>query len=324
MKCSAQTLATLTLVLSACSGGQNSPQGPTQAFRIRNAQFVPGSLPGVEPPDGGTAVGDAGADAPPSITSIESYGRVAFQGQANKKLAGRASLNAFAVALAMPDASEGYWVLPVGAPDPSFNELTWSAVADVGVQIEPGNHEVRVAAIDESGRAGTQLSSPLCVTGRVPDGLHACDPSLPVPQAVISLHWDVNADLDLRVVTPDGTVVDSKHRTTTPEDDAGAVSAGTGSIDRDSNAGCVIDAIRYENLVWDSVMPEGRYGIYVNLFDACKQPAARFVVEVYSAVSDAEGRQKLERYFQRGGELLDLNANAGTSPGLFVTEFDFR
>jgi hypothetical protein len=81
-------------------------------------------------------------------------------------------------------------------------------------------------------------------------------------------------------------------------------------------------------------MPHGLYGIYANLFDACKQPAVRFRVEVWISVNrdpSADGRtgRQLERFYPgpadpQGGELLDISANAGTARGLFVTQFKFK
>jgi hypothetical protein len=97
-----------------------------------------------------------------------------------------------------------------------------------------------------------------------------------------------------------------------------------GQLDRDSNSGCVIDGIRHENLVWNKGRPTGRYGIYVNLFDACKQGSVRFEVSVYGAVPDGDGGSHLERFYDQTGELLDIQANGGSALGLFVTEFVFN
>jgi uncharacterized protein YfaP (DUF2135 family) len=179
-------------------------------------------------------------------------------------------------------------------------------------------------AIGENGQAGAQVGASLCVASRVPDNLHACDPKKAPPQAVISLRWDTNVDLDLQVLTAAGNVVDGKHPTTAPPNDAGVVPADAGQLDRDSNAGCLIDGIRYENLAWNTGHPTGRYGIYVNLFDACKQGSVRFELSVYTAVPDVDGGSRLERFYDQAGELLDIQANGGAGLGLFITEFLFN
>jgi hypothetical protein len=95
-------------------------------------------------------------------------------------------------------------------------------------------------------------------------------------------------------------------------------------LDHDSNSNCVIDGVRTESLVWSTVAPSGKYGIYVNMYDACKQPAAHFEVSVYSVVAKKNGDEQLHRWYSQSGELLDLSANGGSQMGLFVTEFVFK
>jgi hypothetical protein len=87
----------------------------------------------------------------------------------------------------------------------------------------------------------------------------------------------------------------------------------------------VFDGIRTENLIWNDEIPEGKYGLYVNLFDACKQPAVRFRVAVYtpSERSDADAGVVLEERYARSGELLDLAVNPTHSRGLFAGEYRF-
>ncbi|MGC4067080.1 MAG: hypothetical protein QM784_21065 [Polyangiaceae bacterium] len=188
--------------------------------------------------------------------------------------------------------------------------------------VTPGYHDVRFVAIDKDGHAGRQIEFPLCVRSRVPDNFNACAPSANAPEAVISLRWDSNVDLDLQVVDPHGNVIDGKQTTSVPVGES--VDPTAGVLDRDSNAGCVIDGIRYENLVWNTTAPKGRYGIYVNLFDSCKQPVVHFEVAVYGAVSVDGAGKKLESYYSRSGVLMDYQANAGVGRGLFITEFDFE
>jgi hypothetical protein len=323
-------------VLLAALGCGQADSGISHAFRVRDAQFFEGELPGTPasgmPASAGHGAADAGASAadggvsagPPRITSVETANLNVSQGQGGKAFRGRASKNAASLAIALADSEPkpGYWVLPMGAPDPSTDELTWNAVTDFDASISTGKHALVLVAIDSQGRAGEQLALDLCVTGRVPDNGSACYPDKQPPHAVISLQWDVNADLDLEVVEPGGRVVDSQHPSDAPAADGGTAdgSSSTAVIDRDSNAGCVIDGLRTENMVWNAgAPPAGTYGIYVNLFDACKQPAVRFRIAVYT---DDGG--DLTEQLVKDGELIDISANPRAEHGLFVTEYTFN
>jgi hypothetical protein len=309
------------LVPLALLGCHEADSGVAHAFRVRDAQFFQGELPGMPAHDAGAApppAADGGVVfGPPSVTSVETANLDVFQGQGGKAFRGRASKNAASLALALEGAENppGYWVIPTGAPDPSTDELTWNAVTDFDTSIETGKHALQLVAIDENGRAGSQLALQLCVTGRVPDNGSACYPNKQPPRAVISLQWDVNADLDLQVVAPDGRVFDAQHPTDGSAADGGMPASAV--IDRDSNANCAIDGLRTENLIWNTDAPAGDYAIYVNLFDACKQTAVRFNVAVYTDVGGDAPQ------FMEYGELLDIAAEPRADRGLFVGEFTF-
>jgi hypothetical protein len=249
-----------------------------------------------------------------------------YQGQSNAKFSGKLSRDAVAVGLSVPNVTSGYWLRPAGLPDPQTQELTWDASLDVSDDVTPGYHDVAFVAIDGNGHAGDQLVYRLCVRSRVPDNFNACDPTSDAPEAVISLKWDANVDLDLQVVDPHGNLIDGKHPATKPV--GAAVASDAGVMDRDSNAGCFLDGVRFENLVWNKAAPSGRYGIYVNLFDACKQPTVHFEVSVYSAEAvkgaKAAAGRILKRYYAQSGVLMDYQVNSGEGRGLFITEFDFK
>jgi hypothetical protein len=307
-------------LLLACADVAQEQNGADEPFRIRDAQFVRAPLPGKAP----KKAADTGA-APsraPQITSLMSLNSVVVQGQGGKSFTGRASKDGVGVALALKGVSSGYWVAPLGTIDPPTGEPSWTVSTDFDRNLKPGNYQLLVAAVDEHGVAGQQQALMLCVDSRVPDNKKVCNPDLPLPKAVISLSWDNNADLDLQVETPDGTLVESKQPLTAPPD-GDMLPDDVGALDRDSNAGCTVDGIRTENLVWQNVKPSGLFRIYANLFDACKQPAVRFRVEVYTAVSEDDGSEHLQQWVARGGELLDISANGGAARGLFVTEFKF-
>ena len=319
-----------TCVLLALTGCAQQTSGVAEPFRVRDAQFIEGSLPGsppgsMEKTDASDAEQGSDEDSPPRVTAIETFNLDVFQGQGGKAFRGRASRTASAVLLAFEGAQNGYWVVPTGSPDPATDELTWSAVTDFDISLKSGKHALRVVAVDDSGHAGTQLALNVCVTGRVPDNHSACYPDKPPPRAVISLQWDVNADLDLQVVDADDHVIDAKHPNSAgPNADGGMPETSAAMLDRDSNAGCAIDGIRTENLVWNTEPPEGRYRIYVNMFDACKQPAVHFQLAVYSAREDDDAAQFMKPRLLRSGELLDLASDPAADRGLFVAEINFN
>jgi hypothetical protein len=234
-----------------------------------------------------------------------------------------------AIGLSLDDVGTGYWVVPVGPPEmlpDGTIRLTWTASVDFGRDIPTGKRLLRAVAVDKKGRAGRQAASTMCIKGFVNDNLQSCSATRHPPEAVVTLNWDVNSDLDLQVVDPQGLVYEPKRVSTKPAD-GGAPVQLPATFDRDSNAACVIDGFRVENLSWtpDEPGPKGRYRIYANLFDACKQPAVRFAVSVYQAEGGEDGGVKhLEQKFVAKGELIDIQANGGAQPGLFLTEFVFR
>ncbi len=321
----------VVVVVSACTGNEASRTGVGDPFVVKVtppppaqgnilAQFIEGDLPGAPPNDAGLGTADGGVTTGGGVVFQFSAPYV-YQGQGNLTITGTAPLDASSLAVRLADVGTGYWVIPMGPLDTQTNQLSWSAIADFGFNIAPGFHPLKYVAIDGSGAAGRQqVYDKLCVANRVPDNFNSCISTLAPPAAVISLSWDTNVDLDLQVSMPDGTLVTPQNPVTPDKN---------GTIDRDSNANCVIDGIRYENLIWNKVAPQGRYGIYVNLVDACKQAIVHFNVAVYSAVdagTDASGKplKRLQQYYATSGELLDIQANGGSSIGLFVTEFVFN
>ncbi len=313
-------LTFLGLVTAACSSSDQL--GLTQPFQVAApAQFIHGALPGEADAGSAMAMTDAGPDAPPQIRLVNALSLTVVQGQAGKKFSGTATANTFTVATSLDDGGSGYWVVPVGPPS-ATGDLTWDLNTGYGGSLAPGKHNLRIVALDEKNVAGAQYTLPICVASSIPDNTHACDPNKDPPRAIISLTWDTNVDLDLQVLAPKGILIDSKHPANPPTD--ATMLDGVGALDHDSNAMCQIDNLRSESVVWNTVSPKGRYGIYVNLFDACKQPVVHFKVDVYSAITTKSGAIQLKRFFSQGGELLDISANGGSKLGMFVSEFVFN
>ncbi len=323
MRCQAPTLAGFGLALalasilaSGCDTGETQ-NGAGQEFRVRNAQFLSTPLPGSKRMDGGMPMhaADGGVSGPPRVSQVLSASLLLAPGQVGKKFNGLCTTNTYTIGVALDDTSAGHWVFPVGTPDPSVGALTWDMVTDFSDAIGPGRHVLYAVAIDEHGVAGEQAMVGFCVRGRVPDNLHACDDANTPPRAVIALTWDTQVDLDLQVIGPNGVVTDSKHPTTGIDD---------GVIDRDSNAMCNIDGLRAESLVWNKSIPHGKYGIYVNMFSACKLAGVSFKVSVYTAAKNKSGSEELHLWYEQAGQMPAIAENGGAARGLFVGEFKFK
>lgn len=311
----------LGCTLAACTG-EDADLGLDEPLRVPLGTFKPGELPG-EPP----LPPDAPPETPvtdPRVTLIESVNNVLSPGQANKTLAGRATESAVAIGVRFADLGTGYWVVPAGSPEPSVpGERVWSLGLEVDREVPHGLHTLRLAAIGESGEAGTQSDLLVCVTRPIPDNLNACDPTIEPPAAVLSLEWDNAADLDLGVFFPSGKLVDAKHPTSATGEELDPDPAADGVILTDGNAACG-DLSRRESLVFQGPPPDGGYAVYVNLFEACGAQATRFVVTLHLREPREDGTFDLVEVLRVPGELLALQANGGATAGLYVTSFSFQ
>jgi len=305
----------------ACSDARLTP-ALDEPIRVTSAQFRKGALPGSPPLSHPTA-----EPLTPTVTSVALSGLLVSPGYSGKRISGRASTDAVAVGLRLGDLGSGYWVFPVGAPDPTAKgEYSWSARLDFSREVPAGEHELSLVGIDREGNAGSQFSSRLCFTSVLGDD-SICNPRISPPRAVVSLSWDASADVDLRVVTPEGKVVDSKHPSTALAADAGVPvnsdAPGIGVIDRDSVRACAADGVERENLIFSDEPASGSYAIYANLYDSCGLPSVRFTLTVHRAVPADDGETLvLSETFRRSGLLLAADANGGGALGMFVTTLD--
>jgi hypothetical protein len=282
---------------SACSDGKTARTGlgEGEPIRVTGGQFFTGPLP----------VGTKG----PAVLTTDTRSLLFPQGALGRKISGNAKKGAFAVAMRVDDLGTGFWVVPVGSPDPQTDgDLTYEIPFDVARDAAIGKHKMILSAVDNTGTYGPVTELPIQFAPLIPDG-----------HDVISLEWDVNADLDLVVTTPDGKVVDGKHPSTAPMTDAGVdpTAPGTGVMDHDSNANCVIDGYREESLVWKDPGTPGVYQVRVRLADACGTAGTNFVVT---------WRRDGEVKWRVTGRVSDLDAPSptedGSGPGLYVGSVD--
>lgn len=321
------------LLVTACSDGQKNPAGAEEPFRVRSAEFFKGALPGSAP----LPVGTPFTDSDRARIVIVALGSIVTQGQAGRGISGNATTKTWSIGMDLQGIGSGWWLVPVGDLDGTQvpPNLAFSAKADFGLDLPVGPATLELAAIDQSGNAGPHTEFPFCVASSGPAGISVCPAAkAQVPAAAITLTWDVNADLDLQVTTPDGKLVTPKDPYVN-DDDAGDTTKP--HIDRDSNANCLIDWARRESLIWptpktgDAELPSGVYGINVNMFSACGQQAVHFKVQVTTAApadtggagasDDSEIIEKV--MFERSGEIVPVQTNPTESKGLFVTEYDF-
>lgn len=309
-------------------GGESLTTGLDQPIRIRGAQFHAGVLPGSRP----LSASDLNAGKAPQApypTAPDTAGRVLVPGEGAFSISGRASTDTHAVAFQLYEPDEasadaeserpignGYWLRPVGSPDPlNQGELTWRASLSLDRGLSPGLKVLRLAAIDGRGRSGTQRGFQFCLKSELPDNLNACNPNVEPPALVVSVAWQNSADLDLRVVSDTGRIID--HDTTR----ADASDATLGQFEGDANRECRSTGVRRENIVWQTPPPAGRYFVYVNVFDACGERATPFVVSTHAAKRVGDSFRQVET-FRIASTLTDLAANGNTAIGTYVTEFE--
>jgi hypothetical protein len=307
-------------VCAACDEGAGPELGLTEPMQT-NGQFIPGALPGLPPlpADAGPSMTADGGTEPLSIKAIKFNGTEIQPGLSSKGLGGSVSPDAVAVGVRMADFGTGYWVAPVGAPDPDFpGTVSFGVTAGFQPEIPPGLHQLLYVALDGSGRGGRQFPQRLCFDNRIPDNGHACSPTTAPPSAVFSLRWDANFDLDLHVVTPAGLDLNPK------QPFGGSVEAGVHGIDmsltridRDSLRACVPDALRQEDAVFQTPLQKGVYTIYVDPFAACGQSAVRFTFTIYLSSGQCPDCQ-LVAGSSVSGELLASQVTGGIGTPLKI------
>jgi len=280
--------------VTGCGDSERASSGANEPLTVSNGQFFEGSYPT-----------DQGGPAITSTAGIRNT--IIPAGTVNKSIGGNAAEGALSVAVALDGLSSGYWVVPVGAPDQETKgELTWKTVCNFSHDLPAGPQKLLFAAANRDGKFGAQRFLDVTATPFRPEG-----------HVVASLSWGNDADVDLHLISPSGKELDPKHISTTDFDKGTMMpAAGGGTLDRDSLANCQPDGRRSENVVWAtdaSEPPEaGTYTVIAHLFNACGRPATSFSFDLYIDGKATE---------HQAGVLLDIDADNGTGPGLYVTQF---
>ena len=255
--------ATLTATTAGCDAA-SAERGLSALLRVEGAQWTPGATPEA-------AVG-------PPVLSLRNPRSTVWPGQVAKSISGTLAPSASAVSF-MLEGDRGHWIVPAGAPDAvAPAELTFAAHLAFAAALPLGQHWLLVRAVDPRGHFGPTRREPLLAQEMPPIA----------GELVFSLAWDTNADLDLHVVDPQGIEVWARNINSyqapppgQPEDPE--VWRRGGILDHDSNAGCLIDGRRRENVVWAGPAPAGTYLVRVDAASLCGQPAARWTVQVIRA-----------------------------------------
>jgi hypothetical protein len=272
-------MAALALAGLACDAGVRGRTGLEQLLRVNNAILVGGTL---------SQAADPTAARAPAVT-VSQFRGVAFPGATNKVLAGSVQPPGRSVAVGLSD-DDGYWILPAPGMDEQTggNDLQFSTTVSFASDIGAGRHDLVLRAVLADGQMGPALIQPVMITNFTDI----------TGTLQIRLSWDTNADLDLHVIVPvvQPDPPDPKVAATievwvnqpsslpqrpvfnpyTPEE----LAAG-GLLDHDSNASCVIDGRRQENVVWGGAPPPGNYIVRVDATSLCGEIDAQWQVDVF-------------------------------------------
>ena len=298
-------LGSLALLAASCAGS-SADSGIEAWLQLSGTgvQYVPGPLA-----DDPAAVG-------PVVRALSASGKI-FPGAVGRTVSGSASAETATVLVGL-DGDSGHYIVPMSGPDADNQpDLLWSANAALSATAPTGSLRLRARAVATDGSEGPGTSQALAVQTTAVTGT-----------LVVSLTWDTESDLDLHVVTPaqtsDGKLIElwSNSRTTLPPrpallggpytDDELAMA---GIYDFDSNAQCLIDGLRNENVFWTVPPPGGHYIVRVDTFTMCSQQVAHWTVTV-----TLDG-QVLGNY--RGTSTdADTRFTHGAGAGLTVAEFD--
>jgi len=239
-----------TIFLAACGGGGGG--GATGTQKVVGGASVMGGAPATY--HDGALPAPAGA----LTVTVPAASMGINGGTSSFEITASANIVTIYAAVA---GQAGYWEIPVPAG---------SAVADV----------LLTFAQELGGQAGA--TEALAIVFEVADALGNISAPQATPTTItvvgtgdveVSLNWTVANDLDLHVSDPTGNEVYFLN----PFDGTGKVML----LDLDSNAGCDIDNVDAEHVVWPKGMaPHGTYTVRVDNFDNCQSAAASYTVTV--------------------------------------------
>ena len=277
-----RSLPTISMMLAALAlagCGSDSTVAPSEED-VRNYIAALATGAGVE------AVFHAGI--PPAAGS----GPVIDIGGAGAMITGGSSIRtvssgtAFTTIIVAVDGVDGYWEITLPA---AVNAEEIILTLAQSIPDETFNVEFALGGTTGVGNFGSEFVQVVSVgTGVVQ----------------VSVSWNTDADVDLYVVDPQGGEIFYGDQQ----------SESGGFLDLDSNAACVGDNVRNENITWATVAPGGTYTVRVNLWDDCEAPSTDYVVTV---------RRKDQPPLTYTGTLLAPGVGGGAGAGTIVTTFNY-
>lgn len=261
--------------LAVGCGGESPRSGLTAYLRVANGQYEPGEL------------APEGALTEPTVDTIKAVNTRIYPGEQSFSVSGTANQAAVAVMVGLQGDS-AHWLVPVGPLDlDTMTDWTFSASLSYSPDTPTGPRALRFVAVDAQGDLGPIQSLSLDVA--LP-GVET-----PMGTLVIQLSWDTEADLDLHVRIHDATVpktgsfdVWDKAPLALPPQPSSAPPytkaqiAAAGRLLFDSNANCVIDGQRHEEIVFPGAYPPGPYEVRVDTFSLCGETTARWHVDAFT------------------------------------------
>lgn len=249
------------LAIGAACNGVQADTGDEAYMQVHGAEFVSGPMP-------------AGSTSGPGVAAITLENVNIWPGLDGFGIGGDLDATATSAAIGLR-GDLGYWIVAAGPPnfntpsDPSF-----SSTAAFSLGIVPGTYTLVVHAIDSHGNFGPPATQIL------DEETNPLNPAA-AGVLVVTLTWTDDANLSLHVVDPSGTEIFWGHQSSQPPFAFDDVDGGTyGYIDYDSNANCVIDGLRREDVIWPDPPPSGPYTVRVDAPSLCGQPLANWQVKV--------------------------------------------
>jgi hypothetical protein len=185
--------------------------------------------------------------------------------------------------------SDGYWEVPVPAG---------STVADVLLTLAqqlPPQLMIVFEVVDAAGN----VSAPVTLVTTIVQ--------VKTGDIQVSVSWDVDNDVDLHVVDPNGYEIYWDNEP----------SVEGGELDLDSNPACAIDGIKNENILWPiGKAPAGLYTVRVDNFDNCTDLAANYVVTV-------QKKGQAAQTFMGSFAATDTGDGGDLGAGVLITTFTY-
>ena len=300
------TLSRLVVLLLLCGcEGASAQSGVTSYLRLAGAQFVSGEI-------------DSADYSPtPTVERVDSQNNTVYPGITGKSIGGAVGPGATAVLIGLK-GDNGHWILPVQSQDQtSPGDLVFSAKASFSPAVPTGPATILYRAVSALEEIGPPREQALDIKASAAQGA-----------LVISLDWDTEADLDLRVTAPDaqGKEVEiwSRNKSSlarpAPGDPPATADeiAAAGFLDFDSNSQCQIDGRLQENVIWKTNPPQtsSLYSVRVDAFSMCGEVLAHWHVRVL-----LDGQEVAQAAGQVGD--ADTRFDHGPGAGLLALEFKY-